>query len=571
MTTDCDKLLDELRRANRQLESDEVDRLSREYARRCVTQPTKTVKNTLTDLRRKRFFGSIQRIAEAFILASADDSDDVAIIRLQLAQARIDQEKLDDAISILETLAGRYTPFTHIGQEARGLLGRIAKQKYVDKPEARDWENLHEAVGHYYSVYREPQLRGTCWWHGINSVACLARAERDGLLDKVNAWNIDWRQEAAAILATVSDYDRTDDDFTWAAATALEACIALEDEEKAIDWCDRYIDAPFADSFEMGSTERQLREVWQIDTRMAPGFNALRILQGALGLSGGSLELSATPTAIRAFDAVHYQAQLGDEAAQSVKWIENLFARCRSVAWIASKTDDSKSGTGFFVSRDRAVLNGRKLPVPDIGGDLWLITNFHVLNSKGERLNEHTPPAIRFDNAKIRLTLLDGQPEYDLGQLARDGKALIYAQLKEPFDFTLVAIDLPDIVEQHRDFGIPMSEHDEIMPHPGVPDPRLYVIGHPHGGVMKVSLYDNELIVVNPPDLQYRSPTEAGNSGSPVLSRDLNAVAIHQGTIEVSKARKLPDDDSDEVMPANKGILLDAIADHLAKTGAPAP
>ena len=78
-------------------------------------------------------------------------------------------------------------------------------------------------------------------------------------------------------------------------------------------------------------------------------------------------------------------------------------------------------------------------------------------------------------------------------------------------------------------------------------DARLYVIGHPHVGELQISMYDNKSLgVLDSGDrVQYRSPTEAGSSGSPVLTEDLSAVALHEGTVAS--------------MEANQGVLLDAI------------
>jgi V8-like Glu-specific endopeptidase len=50
---------------------------------------------------------------------------------------------------------------------------------------------------------------------------------------------------------------------------------------------------------------------------------------------------------------------------------------------------------------------------------------------------------------------------------------------------------------------------------------RVYVIGHPGGRELAVSLYDNSLAEYSQQYVRYRSPTEGGNSGSPVFDRQL--------------------------------------------------
>ena len=45
---------------------------------------------------------------------------------------------------------------------------------------------------------------------------------------------------------------------------------------------------------------------------------------------------------------------------------------------------------------------------------------------------------------------------------------------------------------------------------------RLYVMGHPNGAELSVTLNDNLLTEADARHLWYRSPTEAGSSGSPI-------------------------------------------------------
>ena len=52
------------------------------------------------------------------------------------------------------------------------------------------------------------------------------------------------------------------------------------------------------------------------------------------------------------------------------------------------------------------------------------------------------------------------------------------------------------------------------------PPSRLYVIGHPGGRDLELSLHDNHLLGCNDRLLHYRTPTEAGSSGSPVFEAD---------------------------------------------------
>ena len=80
---------------------------------------------------------------------------------------------------------------------------------------------------------------------------------------------------------------------------------------------------------------------------------------------------------------------------------------------------------------------------------------------------------------------------------------------------------------------------------------RINVIGHPGGGAKQFSLQDNAVDHAQntATRLFYRSPTEAGSSGSPLFDNDWNLVGIHHG------AQRW-----DEI---NRGIPLHAIVEAL--------
>jgi Trypsin-like peptidase domain len=418
----------------------------------------------------------------------------------------IDQGCLLEAIDDLNDLRSEYGSDTHEGREARGLLGRVHKQAYANCGTRPRSSRLREAVIAYWEVYRDPTLIESSWWHGINVVACLARAERDGLpLAEVFDETIDWRDEARKILATVSSYDRQQLEYTWATGTAMEACIALEDN----------------DVFELGSTERQLREIWQLDERDAPGAEALRVIQGRLGTMGGTLQFSPSSGPLDQHKDLTYQAQLGDEAARAVNWLDKICRRSRSVALITKDTDEAFSGTGFFV-------RATDLGLPDAGSPV-LVTNHHVVNTTGDN------GAIRSDRARIRLTRLEHAPDYRITEVIREFPDL---------DTTILAVERSD---DAAGLWLPVGRRGDLRLSRRGTLPRLYVIGHPHGGALQITLHDNRLIELPGSDhyVRYRCPTEQGSSGSPVLSGELEVVAIHHATREH--------------MVANQGVLFDSV------------
>jgi hypothetical protein len=149
--------------------------------------PLGPAKQALHHLRRKRFFPQMQRLADAVIQSEQHDSK----VHLQYSQALIDQGMLTAAAAILREMLHYSTE----PAEVRGLLGRVHKQRYVDAVPcargggghgpSRNAEVLRQAIGFYHEPFAEsPEAN---YWHGINAVACAARARRDGVADSTVA------------------------------------------------------------------------------------------------------------------------------------------------------------------------------------------------------------------------------------------------------------------------------------------------------------------------------------------------------------------------------------------------
>lgn len=333
----------------------------------------------------------------------------------------------------------------------------------------------------------------------------------------------DWKKLAEEILETVRAYPANHDDYTWAMATATEACVALERLQQAHDFCLKYIEADYADIFELGSTERQLREVWELDTRDVPGTQVLSIVQGRLGSMGGVI-LSLTQGTIQ------FQAKLGKESYRAVRWLDLLLKRTASVAKIYKDTDDTVGGTGFLVKQGD--LEGSQ------NERIVLLTNHHVVNETG------SGNALPQRKAVVKLTRYPMNQELPLGPVLWEDPRL---------DATVCGIDVPALPQgvQPIKVGLPIGRTDDLDD--GTEKPRLYVVGHALGQALQISLYDNHLIEMNETTVRYRSPTESGSSGSPVLTDGLDVVAIHHATRTGQQA--------------NQGILLDRIRKEIKKTG----
>jgi hypothetical protein len=117
----------------------------------------------------------------------------------------------------------------------------------------------------------------------------------------------------------------------------------------------------------------------------------------------------------------------------------------------------------------------------------------------------------------------------------------------EALDATLALID--PVLKDLESFPIA-----RVQPDPEA-SARMYVVGHPLGGQLSLSLNDNLLLDREEPRLHYRSPTEPGSSGSPVFDQDWNLVGLHHaGSLMMPRLRG-----RSGVYRANEGISIHAI------------
>ncbi|MET0028110.1 MAG: serine protease [Candidatus Thiodiazotropha sp.] len=458
----------------------------------------------LNMLRRKRRFCELGGMANAFIASGFD----APVFRRQLAQALIDQHRLDMAWRVLQVSDRQAADDDPERPEITGLIGRTFKQKYVEGGEAAD---LQKAVSAYQSGWERRQ--GDYRWHGINLAALLKRAERDHV--NVDA-PVPASTIAAEILTEIQRKRRNMELTVWDYGTAMEASFALGQEQDAVKWASQYVRHPGADAFELGGTLRQLQEVWEIDDSDL-GRQLIPVFQyELLQRDGGRVSANAMLEIKKdAFEAIY-----GSEAYVRIEWLQSLSGITQGVARVHNTTTGEPFGTGF-------VVRGSDL-CPAWGDAPVFVTNAHVVSDQAADESPLGP-----GDASAEFTRMPGRPKAALGEK-------LFHSPKVKLDCWICRIVLPDSTPR-----LGTTFYNPLVPASGDRPQRIYVIGHPKGGDLAISMYGNDLVGYEMPYVHYKSPTEGGSSGSPVLNRSLKTFALHHKTREALKV--------------NEGVLLEQI------------
>ena len=466
------------------------------------------IKKALGLIRRKRQFADLEHAASLFTMAGKEDP----VIRRQWCQSLLDQRRVLQALATLNSMSQKYCDDPVEGPEIRGLIGRAYKQLFIKDG---DPESLRAAITAYRVDWERRQ--GDYRWHGINLVALLSRAKRDGLSTD-NALN------GPAIAQQIrDDVEAQGASGMWDYATSMEAAIAQQDEDTVLALAKKYIQHPDADAFELGSTLHQLKDVWCLEGT-AIGNKLLPVLEyAALQREGGSVH----PMQLgKVADGEGFEAVYGTEAVVKLQWIDTLYRCCTAIGRIGNAATGDPAGTGFLTS-------GADLCSAWGNGPLFL-TNSHVIS-----LDPVDDAPLRPLQAEIEFTRLNGRPRVRLGEL-------VYSSPRIEMDISILrVIAPPNSGKLELCSFLPKISNSSMQ--------RVYVIGHPRGQELAVSLYDNSLAEYSQQYVRYRSPTEEGNSGSPVLDRQLSCFAVHHRAL---MAKQL-----------NEGITLEAIRRAIAQVG----
>jgi V8-like Glu-specific endopeptidase/tetratricopeptide (TPR) repeat protein len=503
--------------------------LASEYATHLYTVPNlpDSVGQVLLALRQSQRYEELELVADAALAHGPEPP----AVRRHYAQALVDGGNRALALRLYTELTADDTAPRGERIEARGGIGRCYKEMFLacTEPDRRR-RFLSQSLEAYLAAYREDTEFYT--WHGINAVALLARAARDGVQlpsGLPNAAGL-----AADILRTV---DSAAVHNTWTEATACEAAIALGRYDEAVERGEAFIETT-PDAFAVAAFLRQLQRVWQLDTTSSLGHELLPVLRSALliDLDGGQVtvasnDLRAARLADESADG-RLERILGEVRYVSLTWYRIGLKRCRAVARIQT-ADEQGVGTGFLVAG------------PDLHPDLpplVVVTNGHVV-----------PEDLYPGQAHVAFHGLDDDP----------GRQACFRVLRQCWyqpsadrglDTTILELDgYPQDV-------VPTPLANQMPPKP-LQHRRAYVIGHPGGTAQpQFSLQDNILLDYDQRVLHYRSPTEGGSSGSPVFDDEWRLIGLHH-----SGGTRMPQlNRAGGTYAANEGITIDAIRGGLA-------
>jgi hypothetical protein len=416
--------------------------------------------------------------------------------------------------------------------ELEGLLGRVYKQRFVQSPDNKDL--LVKATQQYLAQYKSKYR----YWHGINVAALLARQEREG---------IDGAGAEAIVLATkvldeVTGLIAEGGGDQWAAATVSEACLALKRCDEAELWLYRFLNHPATRPFHMESYARQIREIWQGDAARA-GNRCPDVLAGIMAQHALRTQRRVTLSPADVPGLMGNRAALeknfSGEGTFSVDAIQRLLRACSSIGCV-SNTRGERLGTGFLVPGKAIAPRFEDQPV--------FITNAHVISQEVSNAIAPADARVSFELEVVKL----GQPKtYKVKELlytSPPGDLGFRNPTQEQLDVTLVTLEGLDggfdqlgITDQ-----LPLVE----------PKSKAYVVGHPRGAGLQISLSDSVLLDIDDDErlMHYRTPTDPGSSGSPVFNAKWQVIAVHHGGS--STTPRLRGGGSYE---ANEGITLSAL------------
>jgi S1-C subfamily serine protease len=474
-------------------------------------------------------------IAELLAGAVSARADATAALRRLHAQMLMERGFQDEALARFETLRGDRSLTDFDRGELFGHLGRIHKDRFIAASTAGDAnaarQHLAHAVEAYQTGYREQPARV---WLGINLAALLARDEARASNRSAPA---EAQELARAILAEVSRRDPQFADF-YSHATAAEAHLALGDMAATLEQLREYVRHPRVNSFALGATLRQFREMWQLDRRPPPGPAMIELLRaalmdkqdGTLDMSGHEIREARALASARSLEAV-----FGTDRFDSIENYRRGLERSACVARIG-RSAETGVGTGFVVQGN--LLSDK------LGERSVLVTNAHVISA---REAERQANAVHPSEAVVTFAVLDDvAPTKEFGV----SRVLLF---RPPDDLDVTVAELTEPVSPR--VALPVSA---VLPTRGS-EAQVRVIGHPSGRGLSFS--SGRFLDHQAPKVHYRAATEGGSSGGPVFSHEWRLIGVHHAGGEAMP--KLNGEAG--TYEANEGIWVQAIREAMGQ------
>ena len=144
---------------------------------------------------------------------------------------------------------------------------------------------------------------------------------------------------------------------------------------------------------------------------------------------------------------------------------------------------------------------------------------------------------LRASQAEVEFTRVNGRPRVRLGEL-------VYYSPRAELNISIFRIVPPPEALKLELCTTPPKISNASMP-------RVWVVGHAKGGELSFSMDGNILAEYSEQYVRYRPPAEEGNSGAPVLDRELKCLAIHH---RLFREKQLAE-----------GVLLEAVVRAIAQ------
>jgi tetratricopeptide (TPR) repeat protein len=460
-----------------------------------------------------------------------------------MAQALIELGELDQAKEVLLEVVNSFEASPPLSgsdsfdelAECEGLLGRIAKQKFVQMP-SRD--GLSAAIEQYQKVLNLYPSKYA--WAVVNIIALKSRSLSLGFATHED---VNLTEHSTQALANLTERINRSPSDNWLLVSAAELAMSLGKSILAEALLYRFLKHPNTRPFDIGSFRRQLVELWAVDASEGSIAKALLTIvdehlevQGVYQLA----KIKALSTSVtRGLEANFKGEQMFDVAR-----LQLILETCKSIG-IVKSTRGSETGTGFLV--DIKALDDRA------NSEIVFVTNAHVISSSVAKAIDPNDAYVTFE--------LDDSPS---SKNRYEVEKVLFTSAPGPLGMPSPDDDLFDVTIV-RLKSLPLNAKPLVVLK-NLPllneKAKAFVIGHPQGSGLQISLLGSTLLDIsdNQKLLHYKTPTEPGSSGSPVFSTAWKVIGIHHaGEAHMPKFREAG------TYPANEGISMVCIGAKMSE------